>query len=1164
MKRSRTWKRGLSACVCCLFAAQFAMAQGTADRRMSIDKTNAGLEEILNEVRENAGYKMFYNSRLLRERRATVRMTNATVDEILKKAFAGTGLTYRLENGTIVIRRAEQQSRPGQEERRRVQGTVVDKEGMPLAGATVRVEGQAMGAATDADGHFDLSIPSGTQRLEVSFIGMKTALLELTKRDHYVVTLEENSVMLSDVVATGYQTISRERATGSYSILTDEEMERRHATKFSSILDGLVAGAQGTDDGRGGTAYQIRGTGTMMADDMPLVVVDGFPLMDTQSNITGDNPALTALEKINPNDVESVTVLKDAAAASIWGARSANGVIVITTKSGKSGAPKVNFSTRITYSPKTDIDRLNLLDSNEKVDLELALLGTSYTYRENKGQVARIIAAAGETDAYKAGGWGALTSGTQAQINRLRSINTDWNDILFRNTVSQEYNLSVAGGNDKATYYTSVGYTDERGNVVGVEANRLNVTAKASYRLSRKLRVGASLFANRRVNKSNLTDADGFTNPVYYSRRANPYQTPFNEDGSYNYDVDIQGREDSELMFNIFEERDGTSYELETKSVTAIFDGDFRFNDSFKVTTQLGLQLDDSNKEEIADGNTYAMRKDIERTTLATLGGTSFLPDGGKKTASSSSQRQVTWKLQGEYSDRFADIHELELMAGTEIRKTWYESVSATGYGYDRKTLQTKPVIFPDESWAELYPLYSETYTENAFASFYATGSYTLKGRYTVGGSVRMDGSDMFGVAKKYRFLPLYSVSGLWRLSDEPFLADSEWLDNLAWRISYGIQGNIDKNTSSYVMGDYNNVTILPGLTEEIIAVSTPPNSRLRWEKTKTFSTGLDFGVLNNAINLSVDFYNRNGSDLIAARMLPLETGYVQMLVNWASMRNTGVEVTIASRNIHTADFLWTTNFNFAWNANKVLREEIPSNQTTPGREGYPVGALFALKSAGLDDEGYPLFYNKQGEKVTATELLKLNSAGASTLTAEEQRDLYSYIGSTDPLFSGGLMNTFTYKNWELSLNFIFNLKSFVRCTPSYSPANYDRGMNSNRDILDRWTPTNTNTSFPVLMNSTDRPAEYIQYAEYSLYSSLDTWVKRNDHVRLQNVRLAYTLPSEITKKASIERVTVGLEAHNLLVFGADYTNYLDPETMGNEFAQPIPRSFSFNLNVTF
>ena len=1044
-----------------------------------------------------------------------------------------------------------------------VKGRVIDAgDQQPLVGATIIVPEKALAEAgsskrnvnalTDIDGNFTLTVPDGITSIDCRYVGYAPMTVELKGNlDHLVIPMTSASTELSEVVVTGYQKIEKRKLTAAIQTVTVNDNMLGSAMNIDQALAGQVAGLSSvTSTGAPGASpkIRIRGTASLNGTQEPLWVLDGIPLEGTTLPTMEDLKDIdeiysTSIAGINPADIETITVLKDAAATAIYGARAANGVIVITTKSGKSGTPKVNFSTRITYSPKTDIDRLNLLDSNEKVDLELALLGTSYTYRENKGQVARIIAAAGETNAYKAGGWGTLTSGTQAQINRLRSINTDWNDILFRNTVSQEYNLSVAGGNDKATYYTSVGYTDERGNVVGVEANRLNVTAKASYRLSRKLRVGASLFANRRVNKSNLTDADGFTNPVYYSRRANPYQTPFNEDGSYNYDVDIQGREDSELMFNIFEERDGTSYELETKSVTAIFDGDFRFNDSFKVTTQLGLQLDDSNKEEIADGNTYAMRKDIERTTLATLGGTSFLPDGGKKTASSSSQRQVTWKLQGEYSDRFADIHELELMAGTEIRKTWYESVSATGYGYDRKTLQTKPVIFPDESWAELYPLYSETYTENAFASFYATGSYTLKERY---------------------ILPLYSVSGLWRLSDEPFLADSEWLDNLAWRISYGIQGNIDKNTSSYVMGDYNNVTILPGLTEEIIAVSTPPNSRLRWEKTKTFSTGLDFGVLNNAINLSVDFYNRNGSDLIAARMLPLETGYVQMLVNWASMRNTGVEVTIASRNIHTANFLWTTNFNFAWNANKVLREEIPSNQTTPGREGYPVGALFALKSAGLDDEGYPLFYNKQGEKVTATELLKLNSAGASTLTAEEQRDLYSYIGSTDPLFSGGLMNTFTYKNWELSLNFIFNLKSFVRCTPSYSPANYDRGMNSNRDILDRWTPTNTNTSFPVLMNSTDRPAEYIQYAEYSLYSSLDTWVKRNDHVRLQNVRLAYTLPSEITKKASIERVTVGLEARNLLVFGADYTNYLDPETMGNEFAQPIPRSFSFNLNVTF
>lgn len=1065
-----------------------------------------------------------------------------------------------------------------------VSGKVIDAAtNEPLIGATIIVPEEVLkkagsnarnvNALTDIDGNFTISLPDGVDFMECRYVGYSPENVEIKGNlSNMLIAMSSSTTELEEVVVTGYQKIEKRKLTAAIQTVSVNDNMVGSAMSIDQALAGQIAGLSSvTTSGAPGASpkIRIRGTASLNGTQDPLWVLDGIPLQDTELPTMEDLQDVdeiysTSIAGINPSDIETITVLKDAAATAIYGARAANGVIVITTKSGRAGEPRVNFSTRLTVGPKTDIDRLNLLNSNEKIDLELGLLGSSFTYRENKGQVARIIAAAGETDAYKAGGWNALSSATQSQINSLRGINTDWNDILFRNTFSQEYNVSVSGGNEKMTYYTSVGYNDEQGNVVGVEANRLNVTAKTSYRLSRKLRVGAALFANRRVNKSNLTDADGFTNPVYYSRRANPYQLPYNADGSYNYDIDIQGREDSDLMFNVFEERDGTDYELETKSVTAIFDGEFRFNDEFKVLTQIGLQLDDANKEEIADADTYAMRKDKERTTLASLDNQSFLPDGGKKTASSSTSRQVTWKFQGEYSDVFAGIHELELMGGTEIRKTWYESVNSTGYGYDRKTLQTKPVIFPNEEWAELYPLYAETYTENAFASFFATGSYTLLNRYTIGGSVRFDGSDMFGVAKKYRFLPLYSVSGLWRLSDEAFLNEKEWLDNLALRVSYGIQGNIDKNTSSYVMGDYNNVTILPGNTEEIIAVSSPPNSLLRWEKTKTFSTGVDFGVLNNALNLSVDFYNRNGSDLIATRMLALESGYVQMLVNWASMRNTGVEISIGSRNIHTKDFMWMTNFNFAYNANKVLREEVPSNQTTPGRVGYPVGALFALKSAGLDDEGYPLFYNKQGEAVTATELLKLNSAGASTLTAEEQRELYSYIGSTDPLFSGGLTNTFTYKNWELSLNFIFNLKSYVRCTPSYNPANYDRGMNSNRDILNRWTPTNTNTMFPTLMNSADRPAEYIQYSEFGLYEMLDTWVKRNDHVRLQNLRLAYTLPEEITRKAHMEKVTVAVEARNLFVFGADYTNYLDPETMGNEFAQPIPKTFSFNLNVSF
>jgi len=1068
------------------------------------------------------------------------------------------------------------------QEMKTVKGLVVDSQNdEPLVGVSVRLpasELKRLGidvsrhtATTGLDGRFSVQLPAQAAQLEFGYIGYTTATA--AARDGMTVRMRPSEAFgLDEVVVTGYQQIERRKLTAAIQTVKVSDDIVGSAMSIDQALAGQVAGlASVTQTGAPGSApkLRIRGTSSLNGTQDPLWVLDGIPLegsevpsMDDLKDI--NNIYSTSIAGINPSDIETITVLKDAAATAIYGARAANGVIVITTKRGKEGRPKVTFSTRLTYSPKTNIDRLNLLTSSEKVDLELALLQSDYTYRQNKGEVARIINSASEMDAYKSGGLTALSPTTQQAIAKLRQTQTDWNDILFRSVFNQEYNASISGGGDRSTYYTSLGYTDEQGNTRGTEANRLNLTAKTTYRLNSRLKVGASLFANRRLNKANMTDADGFTNPTYYSRRANPYQQPYDSNGNYVYDTDIQGREDSDLKFNIFEERANTDYRLETKSLTAILDGEYRFCDLLKATTQIGIQVDDATKTQYAGGDTYAMRKDVERTTMASLGYTSFLPSGGKKSTSNSSNKQLTWKLQGEYSQNIRNTHEMQAMIGTEIRKTWYESTTATGYGYDTNTLQVKPVIYPNEQWAKLYPLYSESYTESAFASFFATGSYSYRGRYVVGGSVRFDGSDMFGVAKKYRFVPLYSVSGLWRISQESFMKQARWIDNLSLRLSYGVQGNIDKNTSSYVLGDYTTTTILPGNTERVLSVSSPPNTRLRWEKTKTASAGIDLSVLGGALALSVDAYTRKGVDLIATRMLTLESGFASMLVNWASMRNQGVELNLQANLLRKSDLKWSANLNFAYNDNKVLQEEIPDNQTTPGRQGYPVGAIFALRSAGLDDEGWPLFYNNAGEKVTATELLKLNSYGASTLTAEEQRNLYTYMGSSEPLYTGGLLNRWTYKGWELSANLFFNLKMAVRCTPSYSPTNYDRGMNSNRDILNRWTTDNTQTSLPRLMNSTDRPAEYIQYSEFALYSMLDTWVKNVSYVRLQNLRLAYTLPSALTQKMGMSRLTLALEGRNLFAFGSDYTNYLDRETMGNEFAQPIQRSYSLSVNMSF
>lgn len=1061
---------------------------------------------------------------------------------------------------------------------RTVTGSVFDKaDNQPVIGATIAVMSAqgtvAHGTTTDLDGKFKLEVPSGTQNLTCRFMGYTTTTIHLqTGKDNYTVYMENDSKQLNELVVTGYQAIDRRKLTSAVTTIKMSDEIIGGVNNIDQALAGQIAGLSSvTSSGSPGAPVKlrIRGTASLSGTQDPLWVLDGIPLegtdipsMEDLQDI--DNIYQTSIAGINPQDIESITVLKDAAATAIYGARAANGVIVITTKKGKAGKPQINFSMKLTYNPKTDIDRLNLLNSDEKVDLELGLLQSDYTYRENKGDVARIIAGYGLTDAYKAGGWNALSPEAQADINALRAVNTDWNDILFRGVFNQEYNVSLSGGSEKATYYSALGYYVEQGNVESVKNDRFNLTLKTDYRINSKLKVGASVFANRRKQRSYLTYNEGFTNPVYYSRKANPYMRPFDDEGNYIYDTNVQHRQGDDIVpdFNIFEERANTSNENTFTSLMSIFDAEFKWNEHFKVTSQFGLQWDENMIEKYAGQDSYAMRREKEQHQY---NGTTVLPEGGSNKITENHSSQWTWKAMAEYQNRFKDIHELELMAGTEIRHNEDKSLYSAVYGYDARTLTSKPIIFPNEEKAESVPLHTETYLENAFVSWFATGSYTLLHRYTLGGSIRFDGSDIFGVAKKYRYLPLYSVSGLWRISDEPFMKNVTVINHLGLRASYGLQGNIDKNTSPYLIGIYDQTTILPGNSEDAIRPSSAPNPDLRWEKTQSANIGMDLSLWDNIISLSVDYYYRKGTDLIGLRMLPLETGYTSTTVNWAQMENEGVEVALTTRNIHTKDFTWFTNLNFGYNDNTVLRETVAENAIKPSREGYSVGAIFAYKTAGLDDEGYPLFLTQDGRKVTATEFFKLNNAGASTLSAEEQRNLYSYIGSTEPKVSGGFMNTFKYKRVTLGINCIFNFGMYVQTTPTYDPTNYDRGLNSNRDILNRWTPDHTNTTLPKLMTENDgRTGEYLRYKEQNLFRELDIWVKKQNYFRFESIRLGYELPEKWLKPVGIKSASVSLEGRNLWVIASNYHNYLDPETMGNPYAAPIPKSFIFGLNVNF
>lgn len=458
-----------------------------------------------------------------------------------------------------------------------------------------------MGVITDVDGQFSIAIPAGITRFFCSYVGYDVLEVKLVPgKEHYEITLHASSQMLDAVVVTGYQTVERRKLTAAVSKLDISDETIGAVKSIDQALAGQIAGlsVSPTSGAPGAPAkIRIRGTASLNGTQDPLWVLDGIPLEGTDvpepdelNDIT--NMKQSSIAGLNPADIENITILKDAAATAIYGARAANGVIVITTKKGKVGKPVINFSSRFTYTPTLSLDRLNLLNSAEKVGLEMDMIRNNYSPDNHKGGVYNILSNYNELSAFQNGGWDALSSDTQAAINRLKSVNTNWGDILFRDAFSQEYNLSLSGGTERVTYYTSFGYYKEDGNVDGVGMDRFNLVGKTSYKMNSILKVGASMFANRRKNTNYLTDAYGMSNPVFYSRKANPYFELYDKNGNYNYDYDIQNNTDKDLGFNIFEERQNTSNESVVNSFSSIFDAELRFNDKWKLTSQFGYQLE--------------------------------------------------------------------------------------------------------------------------------------------------------------------------------------------------------------------------------------------------------------------------------------------------------------------------------------------------------------------------------------------------------------------------------------------------------------------------------------------------------------------------------------------------------------------------------------------
>ena len=1107
---------------------------------------------------------------------------------------------------------------------RTISGQVLDRtDGSPLVGATVFIapeETQAkeynpQGTIAYEQGRFEFTLPSSVRQVVVSYLGYESQTLDISGKSNFTIQLSPSENRVDAVVVTGYQRIEKRKLTSSISNVRMSDISRDGVASVDEMLSGSIAGLTSTPTTGapgGASKVKIRSTVTLNGSTDPLWVLDGIPLegndipSDWSSKENIDNLYNLSIAGLNPADIEDITVLKDAAATAIYGARAANGVIIITTKKGARNQPtRVNVSASLFVTDRPDLGKLNLMNASQKVDFELALAANGrLNYLPAMGGVARILDKAGERDVLRnGGGFNALSPETRAAIDALRRDGTDWGREIYRVALNQQYSFSVSGGGNRASYYLSGGYYNEQGTTVGTGFERLNLTMKTDYDLLKNLRFGASVFVGQNRNDSYLSDTDVFTNPSRYSRTVNPYFNAYNDDGSYAYDPDMNvypGNDDNVIPFNFLEERANTEYTLRTRSMKSIFDLDFRPVKGLRIYTQFGLQIDNALTEKMAGEETYFTRKYALNSVISDV---TYMPKGGIIQNWNADLSQYTWKAQAEYSGTFAEKHELDLMAGMEMRGTTSTTIHTKGFGYDPRTMTNEPILFPnnssgiDKANSAAFTQYQKSFYENRYLSYFLTASYTYDNRYTLFGSMRYDGTNLFGVDPKYKFNPMWSISGAWNINREGSLRNARWLDNLRLRLSYGAQGNIDRTTSPYILGEW--VTRTPGnAVEDAISVTSPPNQNLRWETTYSWNAALDFAAFENRIGFTFEVYGRRSKDLITSRTIPLETGFTSTSSNFGEISSRGIEFSLNTVNIRTRDFRWETQINVAHNTDRVEKIHIDEKSWEPSREGYSASAVFALRTAGLDQYGIPMFW-KDGKKVSLQEFVNFQVkepdyyeifefSPVMDQDQSEVRNRMSHIGSLNPDLTGGFNNRFYFKGFDLTVSCNFVFGQFVRETPFYTPQMTNPGQNNSTKVQQIWSTANPSGIYPALVGSArpdgsvwedwsdwaENPDPYRAYCwimeqsnswgASSIFQNLDIWYRKINYFRVNSIRLGYTFPEKITRKLRMSSLRLHFEARNPFVIASDYDGYFDPETYGNIYAQPLARTYSVGLNITF
>lgn len=1081
-------------------------------------------------------------------------------------------------------------------------GVVVDTSGEPLIGVSISIKGTNTGTITNADGKFTISTAiKSTTTLVFSYIGMTPQEIKVGNQGTFKVELQEDSQQLEDVVVTGFRSISKTNFTGSASKLQSDDLKIKGVTDVSRMLEGQVAGISIQNvSGTFGAApkVRVRGATSLSGENKPLWVIDGVVQEDvvnvTNDQLTSGDPTTllgSAVAGLNANDIESIDVLKDAAATALYGARAMNGVVVVTTKRGTEGRPVVTYSGNFTIQLRPTYRDYDIMNSSDQMSIYAELerkgfLNSDIVNASNSGVYGKMYKLINTYNEDK--GEFELPNTPEARKNFLQryvNANTDWFDILFRNSLQQEHSINVSGGSQRVRSYASLSFLDDGGWTIADKVNRYTANYRNDYTISNKLKLGFQLVGSVRQQKapgslsrrSNTVegtyDRDFDINPFSYALNTSRALTCYNPDGSLEYFTS------NFAPFNIINELDNNQINLKMADIKAQFELNWEIVKGLKYEFTGAIRYVKSDREHMIKENSNmaeAYRADYTSTIRAknkflysdpdnpNLEPYSVLPYGGfyNRTENQLSNYDVRNSLK--YNKSFGK-HDINMILGQQIKFANRQNFSNTGYGYQYDEGGTTSVDYRIlkmmlESNFDYYAMSEE---RDRFSAFYYNIDYGYDKRYIVSAAVRYDGSNALGTSRTARWLPTWNFSAKWNVMNEEFMQDTHWIDQLSLRASYGLTAAM--NNSASASAKFLNVNSNRPHGNEIestITLDALENKELTWEKGYLANIGLDMGLFNRRLDIILDCWWRKGFDLISSLKTSGVGGSLYKKANYADMKSHGVELTIGFTPIRNKVWGWNSNFTLGYSTTKITNSKnLPTiydltNSNGGNLSGYPVNGLFSIQYVGLNhNNGVPTFINEDG-KVSSNVYFQSTNV-----------DYLKFEGSVDPKYTGGWSNTFRWKDLSLNVFLTYQAGNKIRMAPQFSSSYNDLDAMSST-FLDRWTMPGDEkyTNVPSIIDAKTKSDLTGSYP-YNAYNYSTERVANGSFIRLKTLSLSYRFPKTLLEKTGfLSNLAITLAGSNLwLIYADKKLNGQDPEFYNSGgVAQPMSRQFTIALNVGF